>query len=68
MFLAFRFAFYALFPVAAAYGLGSWDEAAGNFVITINADHLAELLAGYAASYASVFGLSRVAKARGGAT
>lgn len=66
--LYIRMAFYAFFPLGAAYGFGAWDEAAGTFTITINADQLAEWLGAYLAAYGATFGLSRVAKANGGAT
>lgn len=63
-----RMALYALFPILAALGLGAWDEATGSFVITIQADHLAELTAAYVATYAGGFGISRWRKAQGGST
>lgn len=63
--LPLRMALYFFLPIAAAYGFGEWDEAAGTFTIVVDVEALIEFLSVYAAGFLANFGWGRVAKAMG---
>ena len=63
--LFFRMALYLVFAGLAGAGVGSFEQATGDF--TVNADDLALTLLGLA-GYAGTFVWSRIAKRRGGLT
>ena len=63
--LALRMIAYLAFGALAGAGIGSFENATGDF--TVNADDLVTVLVGLV-GYAGTFIASRIAKARGGHT